>query len=94
LQRGSDCAGAIFAQNAFTQIEAQLRNTLFDIGRRPVRGAARLSIGKINAVEALAISALNPERNRALRKPELLACATYVHASPNRFEHRLAALLN
>jgi hypothetical protein len=60
LQRGSDCPSPVFTQNAFTQVDAQLRNTLFDIGRGTVRGATRLSIGKINVVEALAVSTLNP----------------------------------
>jgi hypothetical protein len=94
LQRGSDCARPVFAQDASTQIDAQLRNTLLDIKRGTVRGAARFSIGKINAVQALAVSTLNPERNRALRKPKLLTRLTYVHAGPNRPEHRLAAQLN
>jgi hypothetical protein len=67
---------------------------LLDIKRGTVRGAARFSIGKINAVQAPAVSTLNPERNRALGKPKLLTRLTYVHAGPNRPEHRLAAQLN
>src|SRR5437763_3325654 len=94
LQRGSNCARSVFAQNAFTQIDAQLRNTLLDIERSTVRSATWLSIGEINAVEALTISALNPIRNRALGKPELLTRLTYVHAGTNCPEHRLAAQLN
>jgi len=94
LQRGSNRSRSVFAQRTRLELDAQLRNALFEIRSHAIPGAPGSAVSKIEAVQTMASCFGNPFANHALAETKLICGLTNAHTGSDRFNHRSPASLN
>jgi hypothetical protein len=91
LQDGTNRSGPRFAENAISQFDAKLGDSLLELKCRTVPSAAGFAVTQIDPIKALAICSRDPQIDSTLAEPEFARCLSNAHTGTHRLHHRATA---